>query len=114
MRLAKAKQGRLPMLSSYEKGCLIFCDRYRQISAPEQKGDEASSAGPVEMVTVPTLGPEWQKSELRNMTKAAKREKRAELIKNKWKGWNRDEKGLCGGWLTRKRFTFVAFALIIV
>jgi len=85
---------------------------YKQIPPPEPKGDEA--VGPVEMVTVPTLGPEWQKSELRNMTKAAKRERKAEMMKRKWTGWKRDEEGLCGGWLTRKRLIFVLFAVCVV
>lgn len=84
---------------------------YRQIPAPEPKGDDASTVGPVEMVTVPTLGPEWQKSELRGMTKAAKREKKAEMIKRKWQGWNRDEKG---GLFTRKRLIFVLFGLCVI
>ena len=64
------------------------------------------------MVTVPTLGPEWQKSEMRNMTKAAQREKTAEAIKRKWRGWSRDEEGLFRGWLTRKTFIFILFGLI--
>ena len=81
---------------------------------PEPKGDNANITGPVEMVTVPTLGPEWQKSELRNMTKAGKREKTSELIRRKWKGWHRDEHGLCGGWLTRTRLIFVLFGLCVV
>jgi len=60
---------------------------------------------------VPALGPEWQKSELRNMTKAAKREKRMEAVKRKWKGWNRDEEGLWRGRLTRKTFVFILFGV---
>lgn len=87
---------------------------YRQIPAPELKGDDTNVAGPVEMVTVPTLGPEWQKSELRNMTQAGRRERKMEIIKRKWKGWNRDEQGLFGGWLTRKRLIFFIFALIVI
>jgi len=84
---------------------------YRQISAPEPKVDDASTVGPVAIVTVPTLAPEWQKSEMRNMTKAAKRDRRTEAIKRKWKGWNRDEEGLWRGWLTRKTLIFTLFAL---
>jgi len=87
---------------------------YRQISGPEPKGDDTSTVGPVEMVTVPTLGPEWQKSEMRNMTSAAKREKTAEAIKRKWKGWNRNEEGLFRGWLTRRTLIFVLFGMVAI
>jgi hypothetical protein len=112
LRLANMKLGGLLIPSLYDTSFLFYF-RYRQIPAPEPKGDEGSTHGPVEMVTVPTLGPEWQKSELRNMTKAAKREKKAEMIKRKWTGWKRDEEGLCGGWLTRRRLIFVLFALCV-
>ena len=58
--------------------------------------------GPVEMVTVPALGPEWKADELRNMTKAGKREDKAERRAQKWKEWRRGERGLCGRYFTRK------------
>lgn len=88
---------------------------YRQIPTPDGKGgDEGSTMGPVEMVIVPTLGPEWKASEMRDMTKAGKREKKTDAIQRKWKGWNRDERGCFGGCLTRKRFVWGIFALAVV
>jgi len=85
---------------------------YRQLQTPDSKADE--NALPVEMVTVPTLGPEWKSSEMRDMTKAGKREKQSEDMAKKWKGWNRGEYGLCGGCLTRKVLVFVIFAFMAV
>jgi hypothetical protein len=63
------------------------------------------------MVTVPALGPEWKLSEMRDMTKAGKREKKAEARKEAWKLWKRDQVGLCGGWLTRRVFVFILFVV---
>lgn len=59
-----------------------------------------SNQVPVEMVTVPALGPEWGKAELHDMTKRAKREKKSESRKEKWKQWNRGERGMCGSYCT--------------
>ncbi|KAF7967755.1 hypothetical protein HWV62_33199, partial [Athelia sp. TMB] len=86
---------------------------YRQIPTPDGKADE-SGIGQVEMVTVPTLGAEWKASEMRDMTKAGKREKQKEEVSKKWKGWHRGETGCCGGWLTRKVLVFILFAFAIV
>lgn len=79
------------------------------------KEDIASSIGPVELVTVPALGPEWQRDELRNMTGAAKREQKAESRRHAWKEWNRGNRGICGKWFTKRMlviFLFVLFCII--
>ncbi|KAJ3575870.1 hypothetical protein NP233_g814 [Leucocoprinus birnbaumii] len=68
---------------------------------------------PVEMVTVPALGPEWAKSELRDMTKAGKRERKSDSRREKWKQWNRGERGMCGSYCTRKVFVWFMFGLCI-
>lgn len=92
-----------------------FEDRYRPIepTTPSKELDSANTA-PVEMVTVPALGPEWGKSELRDMTKAGRREKKKESRKEKWKQWNRGETGMCGSYCTRKVFVWFMFGLVVV
>ncbi|KXN83138.1 hypothetical protein AN958_01809 [Leucoagaricus sp. SymC.cos] len=75
---------------------------------------ETTNSVPVEMVTVPALGPEWGKSELRDMTKAGKREKKSESRREKWKRWNRGEAGMCGSYCTRKIFAWFIFSLCAV
>jgi hypothetical protein len=88
--------------------------RYQPLppSIPSAKGEDAT--GPVEMVTVPALGPEWGKSEMRDMTKAARREKKAESRKAKWTAWHRGERGMCGRYCTRKVFVFTMFGICCV
>lgn len=71
---------------------------------------EETSAGPVEMVTVPALGPEWKKSEMRDMTKAGKRERKAESRRQLWQDWTRGNRG--GKWLTKRTIVFFCFGLI--
>lgn len=66
------------------------------------------------MVTVPALGDEWKLSEMRDMTKAGRREKKTESRKLKFKQWYRDERGICGNWFTRRVVVFVLFALCVV
>ncbi|KAI0320954.1 hypothetical protein OF83DRAFT_457197 [Amylostereum chailletii] len=84
-------------------------------SAVAKHEEEASSLGPVEMVTVPALGAEWKASELRDMTKRGKRERNAEKRSRSWKAFNRNEKGLFGRkWLTKRVLVFVVFFLIVV
>jgi hypothetical protein len=86
---------------------------YQQIVRPP--GDDAGSTiGPVELVTVPALGPEWKRSEMRDMTKAGKREKKSESRAQKWKEWRRGERGLCGRWFTRKFLVFFLFGFAVV
>lgn len=76
--------------------------------------ETASTAGPVEMITVPALGPEWKREEMRDMTKAGKREKKEESRRAKWKAWNRGERGMCGRYFTRKVLVFTLFGLCAV
>ncbi|KAJ6455416.1 hypothetical protein C8R45DRAFT_1036288 [Mycena sanguinolenta] len=73
---------------------------------------EETPGGPVEMVTVPALGPEWKKSEMHDMTKAAKREKRAERRKQLWQDWTRGNRG--GKWFTKRVIVFTCFGLIAI
>ncbi|KAJ7046467.1 hypothetical protein C8F04DRAFT_1173402 [Mycena alexandri] len=73
---------------------------------------EETSAGPVEMVTVPALGPEWKKSEMRDMTKAGKREKKAESRRQLWQDWTRGNRG--GKWLTKRVIVFFCFGLVAI
>ncbi|KAJ3732366.1 hypothetical protein DFJ43DRAFT_1132008 [Lentinula guzmanii] len=70
-----------------------------------------ATIGPVEMVTVPAMGPEWQRDELRDMTKAGKREKKSESRQQAWKEWNRGQRGICGKWFTRKMLIIFLFIL---
>ncbi|TFK48777.1 hypothetical protein OE88DRAFT_1634014 [Heliocybe sulcata] len=92
---------------------------YREIrSATPIKHEEEISTpgtnGPVEMVTVPALGPEWGAGELKAMTKTGKRERKAEGRMQFWKDWNRGERGLCGSWFTRRFTAFFMFGLCCV
>lgn len=66
------------------------------------------------MVTVPALGPEWKRTEMRDMTKAGRREKKAETRSRIWKQWNRGERGICGHWFTRRVVVFILFGLCVV
>lgn len=63
-----------------------------------------------EMVSVPVLGPEWTKAELRGISNRGKNDRiRDKRVKN-WRAWNRDQKGCCGvKWLTRTVFVFFVF-----
>ena len=90
-------------------------DSYQQLS-PQLSGkvvdEEANAQGPVEMVTVPALGAEWGKDELKNMTKRGRREKDHEDFGRKWKMFNRGQYGLFGSkWLTRRTLVFSLFGL---
>jgi len=67
----------------------------------------------VEMVTVPALGPEWKASELREVTRSAKKERNAEARGKKWKEWRRGERGLCCHWFTWRFTVFFVFGLCI-
>lgn len=64
------------------------------------------------MVTVPALGPEWGRSEMRDMTKAGRREKKTESRREKFKAWNRGERGICGPYFTRRVLVFTVFGLL--
>lgn len=73
--------------------------------------DAESQTGPVEMVTVPALGPEWKASELRDLRGKTKKEAVRESRARKWKEWRRGERGLCGKYFTRKFTVWFLFAL---
>lgn len=112
-----------PLVKVVTKGMILlvlnshqshFFGSYKQIEHRTLIEDAASSVGPVELVTVPALGPEWKRSEMRDMTKAGKREKKVESRAQKWKEWNRGERGLCGRWFTRKVLVFFLFGLAVV
>ena len=91
---------------------------YQQLS-PQLSGklvadEESGSQGPVEMVTVPALGAEWGKDELKDMTKRGRREKEAEDFGRKWKLFHRGQYGLFGRkWLTRRTLVFSLFGLCV-
>ncbi|EIW81468.1 hypothetical protein CONPUDRAFT_55481, partial [Coniophora puteana RWD-64-598 SS2] len=69
---------------------------------------------PVELVTVPALGPEWQRSELKDMTRAGKREKANDRRRDTWKAWNRGETGLCGRWFTKRALAVFVFIVCCI
>ncbi|EGN97944.1 hypothetical protein SERLA73DRAFT_123361 [Serpula lacrymans var. lacrymans S7.3] len=84
-------------------------------SIPQAKTDDASSTRtPVELVTVPALGPEWNLSEMKDMTQAGKREKKYDKRRAFWKAWNRGDTGLCGKWFTKKFLVFFVFAWVVI
>lgn len=96
---------------------IIYCPQcsYQSVPPSPRNLDDASSVGPVEMVTVPALGPEWKASEMRDMTKSGRREKKMESRDTYWKEFRRGERGLFGKrWLTRKFIVFFMFGLVIV
>jgi hypothetical protein len=78
--------------------------------------DEEAAQGPVEMVTVPALGAEWGKDELKGMTKRGRKElENPGGFRQKWRKFNRGQYGLFGSkWLTRRTVVFVAFGLCVV
>jgi len=90
-------------------------NRYQSLSRGSLKHDDSVSATgtQVEMVTVPALGPEWKASELHNMTRSAKKERKAEVRGHKWKQWRRGERGLCGRWFTWRFTVFFVFGWCI-
>lgn len=91
-----------------------FRCRYTQLPPSSLIKDEPFDSSKVEMVTVPALGAEWGKDELHQASKAGKRERKAESRKKFWKEWNRDQRGLCGHYFTRKVLVFVLFGVICV
>jgi hypothetical protein len=85
-------------------------NRYQALGSPSKVEDNAH---PVEMVTVPALGPEWGKREMRDMTKAGKAENRANARREYYQQWRRGERGIGGTWCTWKIFVFFCFGFII-
>lgn len=105
---------RLLLYHAYGLGSHLVHSSYQQLSPQltAKMDEEASAQGPVEMVTVPALGAEWGKDELKNMTKAGRREKNAEDLGRKWKLFHRGQYGLFGvKWLTRRTLVFSLFGL---
>lgn len=73
--------------------------------------DADSALATVELVTVPALGPEWDRTEMKKMTKSGRREIKSDDRRAKWRAWNRGEIGLCGTkWFTKKFLVFFIFA----
>ncbi|KAG1884049.1 hypothetical protein F4604DRAFT_1734538 [Suillus subluteus] len=93
---------------------------YHQLPPPppppgaKTDGDADSAQTPVELVTVPALGPEWQLSEMKHMTKSGRREMQSEKRQEKWKAWHRGETGLCGKWFTKRFLAFFAFGVAAI
>jgi hypothetical protein len=113
MRLVSAtkSQGVSSVVAVGSRSCLCS---YQQLTPPlsGKLDEESGTQVPVEMVTVPALGAEWGKHELKGMTKRARREKKRENLGRKWKLFNRGQYGLFGSkWLTRRTIVFVIFGL---
>lgn len=90
-------------------------DGYHRLEGTPKSEQTPTTTGPVELVTVPALGPEWQRDEMRDMTKAGRREKKAAARRERWKAFNRDQTGLFGRkWLTRKRVLVGLFVLCVI
>lgn len=88
---------------------------YQQIPpSPRHEEEERSTLNPVELVTVPALGAEWKASELRDMKKAGKAEKKQEYRSRRWKEFTRGSRGLFGRkWLTGRVIVFGVFGLCV-
>jgi len=87
---------------------------YQQIPSPRATGDEETAKGPVELVTVPALGAEWGKNELKAMTKKGRKEETKGDFGRKWRAFNRGQYGLFGSkWLTRRTVVFSIFGLCV-
>jgi len=65
------------------------------------------------MVTVPAMGAEWAKDEMRAMTKSGRKKAKKDARKHFWKEWNRGERGLCGRYFTRRVLVFTMFFLCV-
>ncbi|TFK27654.1 hypothetical protein FA15DRAFT_701658 [Coprinopsis marcescibilis] len=94
----------------------VASNGYQQLTTPKSAlppGAETldDNGNKVEMVTVPALGAEWGKDELRDMTKSGRKEKKRDRRRAFWKSWNRDQRGLCGKYFTRKVLVFFLFGL---
>ena len=82
------------------------------VAANKAEGvDNDSAHAPLELVTVPALGPEWERTEMKQMTKSGRREIKNDDRRAKWRAWNRGEIGLCGTkWFTKKFLVWFIFA----
>ena len=87
-------------------------NRYRPLPNRTDAKSEAGATPEVELVTVPAFGAEWNKDELRALTKSGKRAAKSEARSGKVKAWVRGEEGACGTRFTRRLCVFVTFGLI--
>jgi len=99
----------------YSKAVFSPDDGYRPVHSPGlvKLEETESNTGPVEMVTVPALGPEWKASEVGVNRKRILKQEQAERRAQKWKEWRRGERGLCGRYFTRKFTAWFLFAFCI-
>ena len=74
----------------------------------------SQSGAPVELVTVPALGAEWKKSELEAMTKKGRKKRKESDGWDKFRAWNRDQRGCCGRWGTRKHTAIMLFIIAVM
>lgn len=106
--------GQLLYVGRNKSNVLTQACSYRSVNSPAPKlVEDVGASGPVEMVTVPTLGPEWKTSELRELTGKVSKEERRERLAQKWKEWKRGERGLCGRYFTKKFLAWFIFALCV-
>ncbi|KAH7099541.1 hypothetical protein BKA62DRAFT_709869 [Auriculariales sp. MPI-PUGE-AT-0066] len=83
-------------------------------SSADSKGRKSDATTPeVELVTVPAFGAEWNKDELKGMTKSGKRKAKTQARNDTVRAWFRGEEGACGGCFTRRLLVFVIFGLIL-
>ncbi|WVR07461.1 hypothetical protein IAU60_004502 [Kwoniella sp. DSM 27419] len=87
---------------------------YRPVSdhfAPSSYHEPTKSgASREELISVPVLGAEWQKSELHELSRRGQSELRGEKRTRAWREFTRDQRGMCGiRWMTRKLFVFLVF-----
>lgn len=94
----------------YKPILLTHC-RYSKLPPTPIIANDETAESKVEMVTVPALGAEWGKEEMYQMTKTGRKEKKREDRKEFWKAWNRDQRGLCGRYFTRKVLVFFLFGI---
>ncbi len=81
------------------------------------KADDAgskTSSLPVELVTVPALGPEWRKEEIKNMTAHGRSEDVWYERRKKFTEWRRDQRAICGKWGTRKQIVIGGFIFAVM
>ena len=65
---------------------------YQGIPSPRStRLEDDTPKGPVELVTMPTLGTKWGKDELKVMTKEGRKEEKLKDIRRTWKAFNRGQ-----------------------
>ncbi|KAF7323512.1 hypothetical protein MKEN_00570800 [Mycena kentingensis (nom. inval.)] len=85
----------------------------RTILSPSgASGADVSAASKVEIVTVPAMGAEWGKQEMRDMTRAGRRKIKAEKRKQFWRSVRRGERG--GRCFNKRVVVAVCFSIIVV